>query len=360
MEPRPSRPSRPSQPYISTGATPGQPAGTPAYGPGGGPGSFGAPGPFDASSAPPAAPPLIGYDPSYSPGSPLTPLDSGRGSRFLAPLLAVAALAVIVASVAWVIGRARGGDDDNDGQAAANLTSPIAETATTESGGDQEPPADDATGPADDSTAAVTEAPAAEGGAEPTLTAAQQEGTRRAGNEDAAEDTQTPRPSRERDDARSWLPLTEEVGEGYARTQNQVRDIAEVSGTFPEPADAEAQLAEWGWLENAYREFQLEGGESTATTVYNISVHRFETAAGARDALPYFQDGARGAGIEDASGLPDSGDQIRALQGPTAVGGQIFVVFVREGDVVIRVAGTSLEGDPREDVLALVERILAE
>ena len=79
MEPRPPRPSRPSQPYISTGATPGHPAGTPAYGPSGEPGSFGGPGPFDASSAPPAAPPLIGYDPSYSPGSPLTPLDGGHG-----------------------------------------------------------------------------------------------------------------------------------------------------------------------------------------------------------------------------------------------------------------------------------------
>ena len=243
MEPRPSRPSRPSQPYISTGATPGQPAGTPAYGQGGGPGAFGGPGPFDASSAPPAAPPLIGYDPSYSPGQPLTPLDAGRGSRILAPLLAVAALAVVVAAVAWAIGRARGGDDD--ATTAANLTTPAAQTSTpVPAGGDGQEAAAEATGAGVAATAVPTEAPDAAGAGQPTVTAAQQEGTGPAESEAAAADTPTPRPSRERDDARSWLPLTEEVGEGYQRTQNQVRDIAEVAGAFPDPADAEAQLAE--------------------------------------------------------------------------------------------------------------------
>lgn len=353
MEPRPSRPSRPSQPYISTGATPGQPAGTPAYGQGG---SFGAPGPFDASSAPPAAPPLIGYDPSYSPGNPLTPLDGGRGSRILAPLLAVAALAVIVAAVAWAIGRARG--DDDDGTSAANVNSPVVETSTAAAGGsaEEEPTDDGATGPEGDDTAVPTEGPDAEDAAEPTLTDAQAEGTRRA----SAEDTPTVRASRERDDARSWLPLTAEVGEGYQETDEQRRDIAEVAGAFPDAADAEVKLEEWGWLENTYREYQLEDGDPAATTVFNISVHRFETAAGAKEALPYFQDGARGTGVEEATGLPDAGDQIRALEGPTDEGGRLFVVYVREGGVLIRVAGTSLEGDPREDVLALVDRILAE
>ena len=360
MEPRPSRPSRPSQPYISTGATPGQPAGTPAYGQGGGPGSFGAPGPFDASSAPPAAPPLIGYDPSYSPGQPLTPLDGGRGSRYLAPLLAVAALAVVVAAVAWAIGRARGCDDDGDGTTAANLNSPIAETATVVPGGSEgEDTATEATAPEDADTAVPTEAPDATGGDQPTLTTAQQESTRRAENA-ATEDTPTPRPSRERDDARSWLPLTEEVGEGYQRTQNQVRDIAEVAGSFADPADAEAQLAGWGWLENAYREFELPEADPSATNVFNISVHRFETAQGAKDALPYFQDGARTDLVAEGRDLPSLGDQIRALEGTTGEGGQIFIVYVREGDVVIRIAGTSLEGNPREDVLALAERIVAE
>jgi len=260
---------------------------------------------------------------------------------------------------AWGISSARGDDDDEAPVVGQN--SPVAATSTTEAGtvddGDDEPTVDDAG--ENPETAAATEGPDAEGDTEPTLTNGEREGTRRA-EDDAAADTPTPRASRERDDARSWLPLTEEVGEGYARTQNQVRDLAEVAGAFPDAADAEAQLAGWGWLENAYREFQLEGGEADATTVYNISVHRFETATGARDALPYFVDGARGAGVEDATGLPDSGDQIRALQGPTAEGGQLFVVYVREGGVVIRVAGTSLEGDPREDVLALVDRILAE
>ena len=358
MEPRPSRPSRPSQPYISTGATPGPPAGTPAYGQGGGLGAFGGPGPFDASSAPPAAPPLIGYDPSYSPGQPLTPLDGGRGSRILAPLLAVAALAVIVAAVAWGISRARGGDDD--GQAAANLDSPVAATATTEAGAGDDPAptaADPAAGGA--ATAAPTQAPEA-GAAESTLTAAQQEGTRRAGNEAEVVDTPTPRASKERDDARSWLPLTEEVGEGYVRTDNGRRDLADVVGAFPDAADAEAQLAAFGWLENVYRQFELPDADSGDTNVYIISVHRFETAQGAKDALPYFQDGARTELVDDATGLPRTGDQIRALEGATGDGARQFVVYVRVDTILIRLAGTSAEGDPREDVLALVDRILAE
>ncbi|MDQ2682996.1 MAG: hypothetical protein M3Y37_05670, partial [Chloroflexota bacterium] len=68
---------------------------------------------YDASSAPPAPPPAIGYDPDYSPGQPLTPLRGPRGANIVGPLLAVAALAIIVAAAAFIVSQFRDGDNNN-------------------------------------------------------------------------------------------------------------------------------------------------------------------------------------------------------------------------------------------------------
>ena len=346
MEPRPPRPSRPATPYVSTGSSP-------SPGPGHAPvpdGGLGAAGrPFDASSAPPAAAPTIGYDPTYSPGAPLSPLNTGRRARLIGPIVAVFILALVIAGIAWAVSRATGGDDNGDETAVAGTTStdvaaPTEQPAAEgEDNGTQEPtPASE-----DAETPAETE-----GGDQPSEEAQPTPAS--------TEPTPTPRPSRERDDARSWLPLQEEVGDAYSRTDNGRRSLEEVASSFPDPADAQTQLAGWGWLENVYREFQLSEDDPNGTQVINVSVHRFESAQGARDALPYYVDGATTSTVAGASGLPDIGSQVRGLEGTTAEGGSLFVLYVRVSDTIIRIAGTSQGGDPRPAVIALAERLLAE
>src|SRR5687768_5273273 len=131
MEPRPQRPSRATGPYISTGTPIPPPAGASGSTTAGG---FGQP-PFDASSAPPAPPPAIGYDPDYSPGQPLTPLRGPRAANVVGPLLAVAALAIIVAAVAFIVSQFRGGDGDDDTTQPTTVAA-VSGSPTTESEGD--------------------------------------------------------------------------------------------------------------------------------------------------------------------------------------------------------------------------------
>src|SRR5687768_15971989 len=164
MEPRPQRPSRASGPYITTGTPiPPPSAGSSS----GNPGGYGQP-PFDASSAPPAPPPAIGYDPDYSPGQPLTPLKGPRAANVVGPLLAVAALAIIVAAVAFIVSQFRGGDGDNNTTQPTTVAA-VSGSPTTEAGdeGSAAPDEAEATQPEAESGDEGTNAP---DDAEPTRT----------------------------------------------------------------------------------------------------------------------------------------------------------------------------------------------
>ena len=350
MEPRPQRPSRATGPYISTG-TPNPPtAGATGPIPTGG---YGQPA-FDASSAPPAPPPAIGYDPDYSPGQPLTPLRGPRAANVVGPLLAVAALAIIVAAVAFIVSQFRGGDGDG------NTTQPTTVAAasgspTSETGGE-----DGVNAPPEDPEA--TQPVAGEGdetepsdGADPTRTPRVNRPTEESG--DLTEDDEDPAAEEdpaERTRARQWLPTGGDVGDGFETTDEGTRTEQVVVESFGEGSDAAERLAEFGWLENAYRNFELVGGGESDTTGMTVSVHRFDTEAGARDALPYF---AEGSGLTTVDDAPELGEESVTVQG-TLTGGNAYVIYVRQDEYVLRIGGFSVAGDPAELTTAVTETML--
>jgi len=347
MEPRPQRPSRATGPYISTGT----PNPTSSAHPGSSSGYGTAP--FDASSAPPAPPPAIGYDPDYSPGQPLTPLRGPRGANIVGPLLAVAALAIIVAAVAFIISQFRGNDGDNN--SASQPTAVIAAAASPTA--------------ADQQGTSPTQAAAPDQSGQPTSEAASGEATNtpkvnrptETGDLSGSDGTDTSGSSSgEKTRARQWLPTTRIVGEGYEQSNNGTRDETEVAGSFPDPADAATKLAEFGWQENVYREYELSGGAETDTTTINVSVHRFDTEGGAKDALSYFAEGGRvGQGLTEVKDAPEYGEGSVVLQG-TIDGGNVYVIYIRQNDFVIRIGGFSPTGDPSEVTNGLAERMMGQ
>ncbi len=350
MEPRPQRPSRATGPYISTGTPSPSSAGTGGFGQGA----------FDASSAPPAPPPAIGYDPDYSPGQPLTPLRGPRGANIVGPLLAVAALAIIVAAVAFIVSQFRE-DGGNNGAAPTVVVG-----ANGTPGDDDENPG--ATGGDDDATEEPsdnddpTEDTNEDENAEPSNTPRVNRPTETdeelaAGSEDPTEEPADSGDTVEKTKARQWLPTASEIGDGYEQSDNGSRDAEGVAGSFPDPVDAAAKLEEFGWLENSYRQYELTGAAETDTQFINVSVHKFDSETGAKDALSYFANGgqtAQGLTEVDADKL---GEGSIYLQGPIE-GGNVFVIYVRQGEFVFRIGGLSTSGDPAETTTAIAERII--
>ncbi|HQY30779.1 MAG TPA: hypothetical protein PK691_05810, partial [Thermomicrobiales bacterium] len=239
MEPRPQKPNRSTGPFISTGTpSPSQSSGT---------GGFGQPA-YDASSAPPAPPPAIGYDPDYSPGQPLTPLRGPRGANIVGPLLAVAALAIIVAAVAFIVSQFRenGGGDNKNAPTAVVAVVDGSPTETTDQGATSEetPTTEDVT-PAED--------------AKPTRTPKVSRPTTDPNEDLDATEVPTDEPSNtgEKTKASQWFPKESDIGGGFVRTDNGTRTEEEVVASFPvdQQADAPGKLADFGWQENAYREY---------------------------------------------------------------------------------------------------------
>jgi len=341
MEPRPQRPSRATGPYISTG-TPTPPS---SANPGGASGYGTAP--FDASSAPPAPPPAIGYDPDYSPGQPLTPLRGPRGANIVGPLLAVAALAIIVAAVAWLVSTFR------DGSGGDNASQPTAVVAIVAS-----PTSADQQGNSPTQAAAPGQ-PTAEAGDPQATTTPKVNRPTETGDLSGSDGTDTSGSApADRTRARQWLPTTRIVGEGYEQSNNGTRDASEVAVSFPNSDEAATKLAEFGWQENVFREYELSGGAGTDTTTINVSVHRFDTEGGAKNALSYFADGGRvGQGLTEVKDAPSYGEGSVTLQG-TIDGGNVYVIYIRQNDFVIRIGGFSPTGDPAATTNALAERMM--
>ena len=314
-------------------------------------GGFGQP-PFDASSAPPAPPPAIGYDPDYSPGQPLTPLRGPRAANVVGPLLAVAALAIIVAAVAFIVSQFRGGGGDDTTQ--PTTVAAVSGSPTSESGEEGGTDPDEA---ATQPVAGEEGGTANPGGAEPTRTPRVNRPTEAPGDltgEDEAEPETEDEPSA-RSRARQWLPTSSDIGDGFEQTDNGTRTEEQVVASFGEGSDAAERLTEFGWLENAYRNFDQSGGGEADTTNVTVSVHRFDTEAGARAAMPYFAEGSGLATVDDAAEL---GEESITVQGALE-GGNAYVIYIRQNEFVLRISGFSVAGDPAELTAVVAETMLA-
>jgi len=287
----------------------------------------------------------------YSPGPALTPIDGGRGARVLGPILALLVLAAIVGTAVFFILRQFGDDNPRSNNLAAGNGTTVAQTGPTvtpTADGEQGSEATQETGAVAgaDETAAPTEAPAGPSAGE---TPTPEDAT-------AAEPTRSSPPS-----ARSLLPAPDDVGNRFARTEDDKRTREAVADSFSDPEDALSKLEGWKWRENAYRTFEIPAGDNplaSETTVVNISIHRFGEEQGAKDALNYFaEDVITTQGLEEFR-IDRIGEQTRALRGD-AEGSNLVVLYVRNGNYLIRIGGYSLEGDPTEDLIALAQSIIA-
>lgn len=149
------------------------------------------------------------------------------------------------------------------------------------------------------------------------------------------------------------LPPEADVPAGLELTEEGARSLDEIAVGFPDPAEASALLAAWGFHGNVYRNFAVpEGAATPAGTVYlEISLHAFATAKDAAEALSYYAAG-RSAALGHSELLVEKvGEQTEAVGGPLNAGVDV-TVYARTESVLIRASALAMDGDPIPDALS--------
>ena len=133
----------------------------------------------------------------------------------------------------------------------------------------------------------------------------------------------------------------------------------EVAAALGNEEESAALLDEWGWREGAVRQFNMDGEPAAEDTSVLIgSVHRFGSSSAANEALTYFSDAVAGPQDLDDIEVDTIGDETRALSGQTDAGANQVILYIRNGPYLLRIAGTSAEGDPTDAVVALAEQLV--
>ncbi len=299
-------------------------SGQPAYGAGYGKGGF--------SVDPRAGQPL---------GAP------NRQTQIIAALaiggLALMILAIVIGFIIF------GGDDDDGGGNQANAAA--TETALAIAAPGNEPTAtgesDQAAAPTEsteeltpesnDNAPAPTEPPA-----EPTATA-------------------EPEPLLFDGDLTELLPSDGDLPAGFAATSDPVRlQRSEVAANLDSvnAAAVEEQLREWRFDRHWRQEYVIadDSYDPEETSVLFVSMNSFRLESGASEALDLFASAAESLGMERAEGI-ELGDESVMLTSDS--NGLAVVIYVRRGNVLMRMYGYSEQGDPTADVIALTETVLA-
>jgi hypothetical protein len=153
------------------------------------------------------------------------------------------------------------------------------------------------------------------------------------------------------------LPSVWNMPPGFMVSDEGIRTVAEVADTFLRPAEAIQVLSAAGLRENVFRYFVLPTGAGDypgAATSIQVSLHLFDTRAGAFQALPYYADGrAKAIGPRVVQTTQEIGDGAIVLQGPAPGGPGVEVtVYVLLGNVLARISAVSPGGAPTADALA--------
>ncbi len=155
------------------------------------------------------------------------------------------------------------------------------------------------------------------------------------------------------------LPTEDEVPEGLVQVEEGNRTADDITATFPDPDDAAAQFAAWGWEGNAFRVFGAPEGTiapTDGTTSIDVSIHRFANAAVASEALFYLVNARSALGAFEDAPVDPMGDLSVALAGQMG-GNNEASIYVQRRDVVIRVTAISPEGDPLADAEAVAQTV---
>ncbi|CAN5724214.1 hypothetical protein BH23CHL5_BH23CHL5_27650 [soil metagenome] len=278
-----------------------------------------------------------------------------RGNKWIRYLFGGLLLAIVVAGSAFVATRIFGDDDDPGTtaglvevgtQVAGNVESESTpadeiETESTSTGADSEPaPTVQEEAPVSEPTEAVPD-PA------PTAQIAASE-SNASGEQQPATTIQS---------AEALLPEPSALAGSWSVALEGERSRAEVGAQLGD--DGETLLTAWRWRENLYRDFNRTDAESFSgdATFLSVSIHRFASRDGAAEALDYLSEIVVSAqGLQDVGNVP-IGDNARGLEGP-GEGVNLYVLYVQDGNYLIRLGGSSPAGDPAQFVDAVAELIV--
>ncbi len=126
-------------------------------------------------------------------------------------------------------------------------------------------------------------------------------------------------------------------------SQQGTRTQSEITGSFPNPSEADALFNQLGWAASSYEVFVAPEGTSTTDSVYevDIGIHQLGGAEQARQAMQYFM-----AARADLLGLWTAeveplGAVSLGLIGPSGDGGYEASVYTATGSQVVRVTALS-------------------
>ena len=157
------------------------------------------------------------------------------------------------------------------------------------------------------------------------------------------------------------LPTAADLPAGFVATGEPDRfSRADVAINLGGDADAnEAQLRAWRFDEHWRQEFAIppDQADPAQTSVLFVSINLFRIESGAQEALGLFVSSSEAIGLEQVDG-PALGDNSVTMASNTSEGNTV-VIYVQQGNVLMRMYGFSQEGDPTADVVAMTEAVLA-
>lgn len=141
-----------------------------------------------------------------------------------------------------------------------------------------------------------------------------------------------------------FLPDAASIGTGVVVTDQGVRTLEDIAGTFADPADAQERLIDWGWQEQSFRYFGAPDPIAPLTSL-EVSLHRFSSFQNATAAFPYFLDSRAAAlGLEETPVVINRA-RAQAIAGAVAEG-QEATIYVLLDTVLARVTAISATDDP--------------
>lgn len=134
--------------------------------------------------------------------------------------------------------------------------------------------------------------------------------------------------------------------------------LEEILGRFSDVAAAAERLTSLGWQEGAVREFNCMLATPDSPTWASISVNIFETAAGARDSLPFFAEQRMANTRLTPVTAVKIGESNLSIAGPSEDGVE-YTLYTSLGRVALRVSAVAATDSPAPVVEAISRELLS-